>query len=71
MKNTNKGRRNELAKLKYKKRIELRGFTEEEQQRFKLYVYKSHGAPCSCWACRGLKYRDVDRQKNKLIEIEI
>ena len=65
MKNTNKGRRNELTKLKYKKRIKLFGIEEG-----KAYVFKSHGAPCSCWACRGVKYRDVDRQKNKLIEID-
>lgn len=60
----NKGRRNELTKLKYKKRLNI----------YKLdnghYALKSHGSPCSCGICKAEKYRDRDRQKNKKVFIE-
>ena len=55
----NKGRRNELTQLKYKKRLKLYNCKQ-------WFALKSHGKPCSCSMCRGLKYRDVDRAKNKL-----
>ena len=43
-----KGRRNELIKLKYKKRLNQLGLKDGEG---KFYAYKSHGKPCSCSMC--------------------
>ena len=63
----NKGRRQELTQLKFKKRIGQVGLKESYG---KMHMYKSHGTPCSCFFCRGLKYRDVDRQKAKVFEVE-
>lgn len=59
----NKGRRNELTQLKYKKRIKRYNLKPDD----KYYALKSHGSPCSCGMCRDEKYRDKDRQKNKNI----
>jgi hypothetical protein len=56
----NKGRRQELKMLKYKRRIgrmRLQGLPANA-----LYAYRSHGKPCSCFVCRGLKY---DRAKER------
>lgn len=61
----NKGRRNELKELKYKKRLAMYGL-----KRGDFTALKSHGAPCSCSICRSDKYRDKDRMKNKIINIE-
>ena len=62
----NKGRRNELAKLKQKKRVELR-FTKKEiaSGSLKLHYYKSTSVPCSCIVCALYKYRRDDRHKEK------
>jgi len=56
----NKGRRQELKMLKYKRRIgrmRLQGLPANA-----LYAYRSHGKPCSCFCCRSLKY---SRSKEK------
>lgn len=58
----NKGRRNELKQLKYKKRVSLYGA--------EFTALKSHSTPCSCGICRGEKYRNKDRQKNKVIDYD-
>lgn len=55
---TNKGRRNELARLKKNKRCKLFGVDPNRG-----HVYKNHGKPCSCWACRNEKYKR-NRQLN-------
>jgi len=68
MNKINKGRRQELTQLKFKKRLELRGLKPEDG---KFHAFKSHSAPCSCWACRGLKYREADRAKNKFVTDKI
>lgn len=62
--NNNKGRRNELTALKFKKRLKQIGMTIDDARKPEnnLYVFKSHGKPCSCWACRGQKY---NRSKEK------
>ena len=49
-----KGRRTELTKLKYRKRLKQLGLKEGEG---KFYAYKSHGKPCSCFMCSSLKYK--------------
>lgn len=61
----NKGRRNELTKLKYKKRLNIYGLKNGDWT-----ALKSHGSPCSCGICKSEKYRDRDRQKNKKVFIE-
>lgn len=61
----NKGRRNELTQLKYKKRLKMYGLKPSDQNK----ALKSHSVPCSCGLCRSEKYRDTKRQKNKKIEL--
>jgi len=51
----NKGRRHELKMLKYKRRLKLYGLKEAPNAN--LHAFRSHGAPCSCWACKGEKYK--------------
>lgn len=67
MKQINKGRRNELKKLKYKKRLKNMSL-DENMPNSNFNAYKSHSTPCSCFMCRGIKYRDSDRKKNKKID---
>lgn len=61
IKANDKGRRNELTRLKYKKRLKI-----YQRQPGEWFALKSHGSPCSCGICRGEKYRNRDRQKNKV-----
>lgn len=49
-----KGRRHELKMLKYKRRIGRMRYKNLPASA--LYAYRSHGKPCSCGVCRGLKY---------------
>lgn len=58
----NKARRNELAKLKQKKRKEIYGLQGDGH-----HSLKSTGKPCSCIFCQPEgKYRDNGRAKNKM-----
>jgi hypothetical protein len=56
-----KGRRNEIAKLKHKKRCDVFGIKPEEH-----YCYKAQGKPCSCLMCSPYKYNR--KQKHKVRE---
>jgi len=49
----NKGRRQELKMLKYKKRLKQYGLKDGEG---KFYAYRSHSCPCSCFMCSNHKY---------------
>lgn len=62
---SNKHVRKLQGDLQYKKRIEKYGLQDYPKEH--LFAYKSHGKPCSCWACRGEKY---DRAKSKQNEIK-
>jgi hypothetical protein len=53
-----KGRRNEITKLKHKKRCDNLGIEPEEN-----YCYKNQSKPCSCYICSNRKYKRI---KNKL-----
>ena len=64
----NKGRRHELKMLHYRKR--LKKLRIKESPTSNLTAFRSHGKPCSCCICRGLKYRDNNRAKNKRVDIE-
>jgi hypothetical protein len=55
-----KGRRNELTKLKFKKRLKNLGLKQESPTDF--ICYKHQGKPCSCFMCSNKKY---NRAKNK------
>lgn len=58
----NKARRNELAKLKQKKRKEIYGLKEDGH-----HYLKSTGKPCSCFVCQpNGKFRDNTRAKKKV-----
>ena len=55
-----KGRRNELTKLKYKKRLKQLGLKESEGN---FNCYKSTGTPCSCPMCSPNKYNRTEKHK--------
>ena len=50
----NKARRQELKINHYWKRLIFRRMKEGPMKN--LFTFRSHGAPCSCWACKGEKY---------------
>ena len=51
----NKGRRQELKMLRYKRRIgKIRPLALAGEDAY--YAYRSHSTPCSCWCCRPPKY---------------
>lgn len=54
----NKARRQELAKLKQKQRLKNYGLEDDGKQ----HVFKSTGKPCSCFLCKGERYK---REKRK------
>lgn len=68
----NKGRRQELTKLKFKKRMKNLNISQEEQDKWGYYCYKDSGTPCSCYMCRDEKYRNTHRKRNKnIIKLEL
>jgi len=61
----NKGRRNEITKLKWKKRISFLRTQYNVEEPAKLYCYKTTGKPCSCPMCSPYKYdRNEKHKKN-------
>lgn len=56
----NKGRRNELTKLKHKKRAKKYGLDPK-----KHYELKAQGKPCSCFLCSGDKYSRKAKHKKE------
>jgi len=61
----NKGRRNELTKLKFKKRIKQLGLKKEDGN---LFCYKTSGKPCSCEMCSPYKFSRKRKHKDKFFE---
>lgn len=65
----NKGRRNELKQLKYRKRLKRMGQLNAESiaspkgENFNFIGFKNHSAPCSCIVCSHRKYNRA-RTKN-------
>lgn len=57
-----KGRRNEITKLKHIKRCQAMGIKPQDH-----YCYKSQGKPCSCHVCSGVKYTRNIKHKNNII----
>jgi hypothetical protein len=64
----NKGRRNELTKLKYKKR--LKNLSLNDDSNGKYYCFKTTGKPCSCFMCSPYKFDRNEKHKNKDIDEE-
>jgi hypothetical protein len=64
----NKGRRNQLTRLKYKKRLKNLGLKETDGN---YHCYKSTGKPCSCPMCSPEKYDRTEKHKNKDIKDEL
>lgn len=60
----NKGRRNELRKLKFKKRLSERGLKQKSPKDF--VCYKDQGQPCSCRGCAGFKYKRAVKHAHQL-----
>jgi hypothetical protein len=63
---TNKHARHEITMVKFKSRMRKHRFSQNAIGNF--FVFRSHGAPCSCWCCRTPKYRDADRPRNKMVD---
>lgn len=59
----NKGRRQELTMLKYRKRLKKWGRKPGE-----FLALKSHGKPCSCWMCRGERYSRKTKHKSNYLK---
>jgi hypothetical protein len=64
-----KGRRNQLRQLHYKKRLKNLGLKETEKD-VNLHCFKDQGKPCSCLLCSPEKYNRKEKHKNKDIEEE-
>ncbi len=58
----NKGRRNELTKLKFKKRLKQLGLKQTKPTDF--ICYKTTGNPCSCPMCQPHKYNRAKERKD-------
>lgn len=58
----NKGRRVELGKLKFKKRLRNLNLVCKSDRDYK--GYRTTGTPCSCFLCRGEKYSRNIKHKN-------
>ncbi len=56
----NKARRQEISKLKQKKRCNELGLNPKEH-----YEYKEQGKPCSCYMCSGTKHSRKTKHKSK------
>jgi hypothetical protein len=55
MKETNKGRRNELRDLKWEKRLKSKGLKREDPRDF--ICYRDQSTPCNCRICQKPKYK--------------
>ncbi len=65
---TNKGRRQELKQLKFKKRLKNLGLKQKKPKDF--ICYKDQGKPCSCWMCAGDKYKrsEIKEEERKQLK---
>jgi hypothetical protein len=60
----NKYIRNEITKLKFKKRLSLHiQKTKIDPNEYKFYAFKSHSTVCSCFLCRDVKYSRTSKYK--------
>ena len=55
-----KGKRQEITKLKHKKRCKALGLNPEDH-----YCYKEQGKPCSCYMCSPHKYKRNIKHKGE------
>ena len=60
----NKGRREELKKLKFIKRLKLFNLKQKTPQDY--ICYKTTSSPCSCFICKGERYTRKEKHKNKI-----
>lgn len=58
----NKGRRNELRQLKFKRRLKECGLTQKKKTDW--ICYKDQGQPCSCKMCAGEKFNRAKEKKD-------
>lgn len=69
----NKGRRQELKMLKYKRRLKIYNVVKEialNNNSKVWYALRSHGAPCSCYLCSHDKYQRAKDKKSIRKDIE-
>lgn len=58
-----KGRRNELTKLKFKKRLKTLGLKQETPKDYTCY--KHQAKPCSCFVCSRKNHGEKAKYKHK------
>ena len=65
-----KARRNELGKLKFKKRLKQLGLKEDDREGRKVNYncYRTTGQPCSCILCSPEKYKRSEKHKKNFDE---
>lgn len=62
-----KGRRQELTRLKFKRRLNNMNVSAQDLERYDYRHYKTTSTPCSCWMCKGERYKDKERAESKRI----
>jgi len=70
MEKNNKGRRNEMTELKFKKRLKLYGLDLNTEVKHNFYAFKSTGSPCSCPMCSPDKFKRTEKHKKRFDEEE-
>ena len=66
----NKGRRNEMPKLKFKKRLKLYGLDLKTEVKHNFYKFKSTVNTCSCTTCSPDKFKRAEKHKKKIEDEE-
>lgn len=64
----NKGLRHILKIKKYKQRLYKLHIWDDSKGNY--FAFRSHGKPCSCWACKDKKFNLNDRPKVKQATIK-
>lgn len=66
----NKGRRNELTQLKFKKRLKNYQLDLNTDVPHNFWALKSTGTPCSCFMCSSDKYKRAEKHKKDFLDEE-
>lgn len=61
----NKGNRNKIQSLKYKKRVKLFKAMADTDELFHDNALRTTGKPCSCWGCSPKEEKDKYKRKHK------
>lgn len=61
----NKGRRNEITQLKWKKRLKNLNLPISDKRKYTCF--KAQGKPCGCFGCKPPKYKRATKHKNSVM----